>query len=120
MLFRSDAQAGAPLVALESFFRPAAEDAVDAVPGLVAQRREGVLEDHDVAAPAAPAEGGVCLLYTSKKKKFHSTKSIVAFADERIVSFEELEPEERIYCSMLSNLILGGALLIIGLIAGAV
>ena len=51
-----------------------------------------------------------------KKKKFHSTKSIVDFADERIVSFEELEPEERTYCSMLSNLILGGALLIIGLI----
>ena len=39
-----------------------------------------------------------------KKKKFHSTKSIVDFADERIVSFEELEPEERTYCSMLSNL----------------
>ena len=55
-----------------------------------------------------------------KKKKFHSTKSIVDFADERIVSFEELEPEERTYCSMLSNLLLGGALLIIGLIAGAV
>ena len=55
-----------------------------------------------------------------KKKKFHSTKSIVDFADERIVSFEELEPEERTHCSMLSNLILGGALLIIGLIAGAV
>jgi len=55
-----------------------------------------------------------------KKKKLHSTKSIVDFADERIVSFEELEPEERTYCSMLSNLILGGALLIIGLIAGAV
>ena len=54
-----------------------------------------------------------------KKKKFHSTKSIVDFADERIVSFEELEPEERTYCSMLSNLLLGGALLIIGLIAGA-
>ena len=43
-----------------------------------------------------------------KKKKFHSTKSIVDFA------------EERTYCSMLSNLFLGGALLIIGLIAGAV
>ena len=55
-----------------------------------------------------------------KKKKFHSTKSIVDFADERIVSFEELEPEERTYCSMLSNLIRGGALLIIGLIAGTV
>ena len=55
-----------------------------------------------------------------KKKKHHATKSIVDFADERIVSFEELEPEERTYCSMLSNLILGGALRIIGLIAGAV
>ena len=55
-----------------------------------------------------------------KKKKFHATKSIVDFADERIISFEELEPEERIYCSMLSNLILGAALLIISLIAGAV
>ena len=55
-----------------------------------------------------------------KKKKLHATKSIVDFADERIVSFEELEPEERIYCSMLSNLILGAALLIISLIAGAV
>ena len=54
------------------------------------------------------------------KKKFYATKSIVDFADERIVSFEELEPEERTYCSMLSNLLLGGALLIIGLIAGAV
>ena len=55
-----------------------------------------------------------------KKKKFHSTKSIVDFADEHIVSFEELEPEERIYCSMLSNLVLGLALLVIGLAAGAV
>ena len=55
-----------------------------------------------------------------KKKKLHATKSIVDFADERIVSFEELEPEERIYCSMLSNLLLGAALLIISLIAGAV
>ena len=55
-----------------------------------------------------------------KKKKLHATKSIVDFADERIISFEELEPEERIYCSMLSNLILGAALLIISLIAGAV
>jgi len=63
---------------------------------------------------------GVTIHHMGKKKKFHSTKSIVDFADERIVSFEELEPEERTYCSMLSNLLLGGALLIIGLIAGAV
>ena len=55
-----------------------------------------------------------------KQKKFHSTRSIIDYADEKIVSFEELEPEERTYCSMLSNLLLGGALLIIGLISGAV
>lgn len=55
-----------------------------------------------------------------KKKKFHSTRSIVDYADEHIVSFEELEPEERTYCSMLSNLVLGLSLLVIGLIAGAV
>ena len=53
-----------------------------------------------------------------RKKKQFSTKSIVDFADEHIVSFEELEPEERTFCSMLSNLILGLALLVIGLIAG--
>lgn len=53
------------------------------------------------------------------KKKFYATKSIVDYADEKIVSFEELEPEERIYCSMLSNLVLGIPLLVAGLIAGA-
>ena len=42
-----------------------------------------------------------------RKKKFHSTRSIVDYADEKITSFEELEPEERTYCSMLSNLVLG-------------
>mgnify|MGYP006919063733 FL=1 len=53
------------------------------------------------------------------KKKFYATKSIVDYADEKIVSFEELEPEERIYCSMLSNLVLGLPLVIAALIAGA-
>ena len=41
------------------------------------------------------------------------------YADERIVSFEELEPEERIFCSLLSNLMLGVPLVAISLIAGA-
>ena len=41
------------------------------------------------------------------------------FADERIVSFEELEPEERVFCSLLSNLVLGVPLVVISLIAGA-
>ena len=54
-----------------------------------------------------------------KKKKRHATKSIVDYADERIVSFEELEPEERVFCSPLSNLVLGVPLVVISLIAGA-
>ena len=54
-----------------------------------------------------------------KKKKRHATKSIVDYADERIVSFEELEPEERVFCSLLSNLLLGVPLVVISLIAGA-
>ena len=47
-----------------------------------------------------------------KQKKFHS---IIDYADEKIVSFEELEPEERTYCSMLSNLVLGLPLILIAL-----
>ena len=31
------------------------------------------------------------------QKKFHATRSIMDYADEKIVSFEELEPEERTY-----------------------
>ena len=54
-----------------------------------------------------------------KKKKRHATKSIVDYADERIVSFDELEPEERVFCSLLSNLVLGVPLVVISLIAGA-
>lgn len=53
-----------------------------------------------------------------KKKKFHATRSIVDFADEKIISFEELEPEERLFCSMVSNLVLGVPLVIVGLLAG--
>ena len=34
---------------------------------------------------------------------------------KKIVSFEELEPEERTYCSMLSNLVLGLPLILIAL-----
>lgn len=54
-----------------------------------------------------------------RKKKHYATKSIVDYADERIVSFEELEPEERTFCSMLSNIVLGLPLVIVALIAGA-
>ena len=54
-----------------------------------------------------------------KKKKHFAAKSIVDYADERIVSFEELEPEERTFCSLMSNLVLGVPLVVIGLLAGA-
>ena len=54
-----------------------------------------------------------------KKKKRFATKSIVDYADERIVSFEELEPGDRTFCSLLSNLVLGVPLVVIALIAGA-
>ena len=53
------------------------------------------------------------------QKKFHATRSIMDYADEKIVSFEELEPEERVFCSLLSNLVLGVPLVVISLIAGA-
>ena len=35
------------------------------------------------------------------------------------ISFEELEPEDRTFCSLLSNLVLGVPLVVIALIAGA-
>lgn len=55
-----------------------------------------------------------------KRKKYHPTRSIVDFADEKIVSFEELEPEERTFCSMMANIVLGLPMVIVGLAAGAV
>ena len=68
---------------------------------------------HDRPPPGRRVQG-----YGQKKKR-HATKSIVDYADERIVSFEELEPEERVFCSLLSNLVLGVPLVVISLIAGA-
>lgn len=41
------------------------------------------------------------------KRKHHATKSIVDFADEKIISFEELEPEEQTFCNLLSDMIAG-------------
>jgi len=54
------------------------------------------------------------------KKKYHPTRSIVDFADEKIISFEELEPEERTFCSMVSNIVLGVPLVIVGLLSGLI
>lgn len=50
------------------------------------------------------------------KKKRHSTRSIVDYADEKIVAFEDLEPLERVFCSMISCLILGLPLVAAGLL----
>jgi hypothetical protein len=41
----------------------------------------------------------------------------VDFADEKIISFEELEPEERTFCSMMANLLLGVPLVAGGVLA---
>ena len=57
----------------------------------------------------------VLMLLWEPQKKFHATRSIMDYADEKIVSFEELEPEERTYCSMLSNLVLGVPLVVVAL-----
>ncbi len=52
-----------------------------------------------------------------EKKQRHPTRSIVDFADEKIVAFEELEPEERTFCSMAASLLLGVPLVIVGAVA---
>lgn len=53
------------------------------------------------------------------KKRRPATSSMVDYADEHIVSFDELEPEERTFCSLATNLVLGSAMTLIGLAAGA-
>lgn len=40
-------------------------------------------------------------------KKKHFTKSMADFVDEKVISFEELEPKERTVCSLISELVLG-------------
>lgn len=55
-----------------------------------------------------------------QQKKRHPTRSIVDYADEKIVAFEDLEPDERTYCTMLSCLLLGIPLIVVGLVAGVV
>ena len=52
-----------------------------------------------------------------KKKKRHITKDIVDFADEKIVSFAELEDEERIVCRLTGNVVCGLLFLIPALVA---
>ena len=52
-------QAGAFLVAAQSLLCAGTKDAVDTAAGLVAKGGKCVLQNHDIAAPAAPAQGGV-------------------------------------------------------------
>lgn len=52
-----------------------------------------------------------------KKKKRHITKDIVDFADEKIISFAELDDEERIVCRLIGNMVCGLLFLIPSLVA---
>lgn len=51
-----------------------------------------------------------------KKKERHRSKDIADFVDEKIISYSELEPEERCMCRLLSDLFCGGLLLIPGIL----
>ena len=55
---------------------------------------------------------------STKRKAHGGTHSMADFIDEKVVSFEELSPQERAFCSLLSNLILGVPMVAIGLAAG--
>ena len=49
------------------------------------------------------------------QKRGRFAHSMADFADEKIVSFDELSPRERAFCSMLASLILGLPMTIIGI-----
>ena len=55
---------------------------------------------------------------STKRKAHGGTHSMADFIDEKVVSFEELSPQERAFCSLVSNLILGVPMVAIGLAAG--
>ncbi len=59
------------------------------------------------------------LLEEKKKtpKKKHAKKDIVDFVDEKIVSFSELEEDERVVVVLLSNLISGLIFVVISIVA---
>ena len=50
-------------------------------------------------------------------RKRHATHSMADFADEKIVSFDELSSEEKALCSMLASLIVGVPMTAIGIAA---
>ena len=51
------------------------------------------------------------------QRKRHATHSMADFADEKIVSFDELSSEEKAMCSMLASLIVGVPMTAIGIAA---
>lgn len=51
-----------------------------------------------------------------KKKPRRGNSDIVDFADEHIVSFAELDDEDRLICSMTANLICAGVYLLIAVV----
>ena len=57
-------------------------------------------------------------LSTERGQRRRGTHTMADFADEKIVSFDELSPEEKSFCSMLSSLVLGVPMTVIGLLAG--
>jgi hypothetical protein len=56
-------------------------------------------------------------LWTEKKekKKKHRMYDIIDFADEKITSYDELEPDEQIACKLASSIITGVLLLMVSL-----
>lgn len=52
-----------------------------------------------------------------KRKKRHNTMDIADFADEKVISFDELEDEEKIVCRLLGDLICGFLFFIPAIIA---
>lgn len=47
-----------------------------------------------------------------EKKKKHKVRDIIDYADEKIISYDELEPDEQEACKLASNLITGVIMLI--------
>ena len=88
------------------------------------QNKQDNSEERMVSEVRRVSQTGVTFRHSDMFSSFRETEqfNVIVSNPPYIPSavIEELEPEERTYCSMLSNLILGGALLIIGLIAGAV
>lgn len=53
----------------------------------------------------------------SKKKKRHVTKDIVDYADEKIISFGELDDDEQLVCRLVGDVVCGLVFLIPALVA---